>query len=326
MLEVYDRLIADCQTINQLNVRHLSLELTLTPAEVMQLNDGLVLDMRYWCSSIGNRHIRTDLVQIVTAAWVVKLREFHELSGKAAPEPFMREELLKSVTRYTDGRGSAGKRLVVTFCGAAFRPMMAAPTYLQLFDAATVDVVLVRDYHRKGYRLGITDLSGSIEETFAALPRLLDMDGYERVSILGTSGGAVPGVQFGLATGAMAVVAAGPSPPFDPERSLPDGRMPGNVIEQLAGRGGMPRVTLLYGRESMDRPAVDAVAGIVPATVIEVSDANEKVGHNALLPLLQRGGLGDSLVDWLALPVGHSSAPQPAAVAGPSVAGQSPVR
>ena len=308
MLEVYDHLIADCETVNQLNRRHLSLELTLTPAEVVELNRQLVLDEAYWQVDGSNRHVRRDIIRVVTQAWVIKMRQFHDLGGKSRPEPYLREELLRSVTRYSDGRGPAGKWLVVTLCGAAYRPMMSAPTYLQLFDADSTDVVLVRDYYLKGFRQGITDLSDSLDATFALLPRLLDATAYAGVSVVGTSGGAVPALQFAMATGAHAAVAAGPSPPFDPDRRLPDGRLPGQVLQSLAERRPLPRMALLYGRESLDRPAAEAVAELAPVTLFEIAEPGETVGHNALLPLLRRGELGGFLAEHLDLP---RSAPDP---------------
>ena len=301
MLEVYDKIVAECQTLNQLGQRHLSIELTLTPAEMVELQRQLVPN-RYWDLHCSNTHLEREAMRAASTAWLSRLRVLHDCSGKSRPEPFLREELLRSVTRYSDGKGRAGKWLVITFCGAAYRAMMSSATYLQLFDAATTDVVMVRDYYRKGFRRGVTELSNSIEETFARLPVMLDASSYAGVSIVGTSGGAVASLQYAMATGAHAAVAAGPSPPYDPARRLRDGRLPAQVLQSLAERRPLPRMALLYGRESLDRPAAEAVAAIVPVTLFEITAPDQKVGHNALWPLLLQGRLGDFLAEHLDLP------------------------
>lgn len=302
MLEVYDRLIADCETLNQLSQRHIWLELTMTPSEVDELYRQLVLEEFYWQGQPSNHHLGRDTIRAAVQDWLVRMRGFLDTCGKPRPEPFLREELLRSITRYSDQQGRDGKWLVITLCGAVFRPMMAAATYLQLFDATTTDVVLVRDYHRKGFRRGVTGLSESSEATFELLPKLLHASEYAGVSVVGTSGGAVAALQYAIATGANAVVAAGPSPPFDPERRLPDGRLPGEVLQTLAAQRTPPPIALLYGRESMDRAAAEAIAELVPVTLFEIADPDETVGHNAFLPLLRRGELGGFLSERLGLP------------------------
>ena len=47
ILPVYDQLVARCETLNQLTQLYISLELTLTPTEVVELQEQLGSDT-YW--------------------------------------------------------------------------------------------------------------------------------------------------------------------------------------------------------------------------------------------------------------------------------------
>lgn len=304
MLETYDRLVAGCETINRLNARHIALFSSLTPQEVVELHAGLVADESYWQRpQISNPFLDRAKFREVAQRWAQDLFDYHNLSGKPAVEPYYREEMLPSITRYSDASGPAGKSLVICLCGNGHIPMMPTPSFLQAFSARTIDVAIVRDFQRQGYRFGIAGVGDTLEESWERLPKLLDVGAYDSFSFVGISGGGLPSVFFSLASGAQAVMAVGSNLPTDPRWNRSDGATGEDLLRDLVARGTRPtRVSLVFGQHSADRPAAEAIAAILPATLCETSHPDIAVGHSALFPLLQQGRLTEFMYEQLGLP------------------------
>lgn len=303
MLKVYDRLSALCGSINQLNRLHVSLESSMTAIEVLELDRELVRNDDYWTScDRANQVLDLDQFRATTRTWVTKLVGFHEMSGKPEPEAFHREELLPAVSRYRNVEGAEGKWLVICMCGTSPMPMMPTPSLMQALDSQSIDFVLVRDFHRNGYRSGIRDLSSSLDGALVALPRLVDAHDYAGLALIGLSGGGLPALLLALASGANSVISVGGNSPHDPRWIRSDGVTAVDLLRDFAAGGQLPRISLLYGEKSFDRPAAEAMAAILPATLHQITEPDYDVGHNAFFPLLRTGRMSHFLVEQLGLP------------------------
>lgn len=304
MLETYDRLVAKCETINRLNARHIALYSSLTPQEVIELHAGLVADESYWQRpEMSNPFLDRTKFREVTQRWVQDLFDYHNLSAKPAVEPYFREEIHPAITRFSDARGPAGKTLIICLCGNGHIPMMPTPSFLQAFDASKIDVVIVRDFQRQGYRLGIAGIGETIEESWERLPKIVDAAAYDSFSFVGISSGGLPSVFFSLASGARAVMAVGSNLPTDPRWNRRDGVTGEDLLRELIATGTRPaRTILVFGKQSADRPAAEAIASLLPATLCEITHPVFEVGHSALFPLLQQSRLTEFLYEQLDLP------------------------
>lgn len=306
MIDAYDRLSARCATINQLNRLHLLLESSMTPMEVVSLHQSLTLEEDYWGrADRANTALDPHKFREAAQAWTRKLVGFHDMSRKAACEPFLRRELLPAVSLYTTGAPNEERWVVFILCGNAQLPMLPTPSLLQAFDARHVDVVLVREANMNGYRFGIKGLCETLDDIWEALPALVEAHTYAGISCIGLSGGGLPGILLGYAIGARSVISVGGNAPSDRRWLRSDGVTGTDLLREFAARGRHPRITLLYGESSMDRPAAEETASIVPAQLVEISEPDHPVGHNAFFPLVRTGRMSNFVVDVLGLPSGN---------------------
>ncbi len=292
ILEVYTGFVARCPTINQLNSVHIALDATITPLEIAELHAQLVDSSTYWDEARhGNTRVDPQRLRNTSCDWVKGRQLMCNMSLKRRPEPFHREEMLPTITRFSNAEGPHGKWLVVVVCGNTFTPMVPTPAFLQALDARRVDMVLMRDFNRQGFRQGVGGISDDILSSMERLPRILDFAAYDAVSFVGISGGGMPSLIFGIGTGARSVVYVGGNAPTDPRWNASDGTNARDLLLELAEGKAVPQIKLIFGRESKDRPAAEAIAALFPATLVEVTDEQLDVGHNSLHPLLLRGRL-----------------------------------
>lgn len=302
MLGTYDKLTARAATINQLNGLHTLLEVSMTPGEVLDLHKHLTEEDGFWLrDDRSNRTIDVDRFRATARAWTTKLFEFHQMSGKADPKPFHRKEVLPSLTMFFGAGAPEDKVLVFFLCGNPYMPMMPAPSLLQAMDPDRVDVVIVREMDRKGYRTGIQGVCGSLDDMYHALPDLVGARRYAASAYVGLSGGGLPALLLGYANKARAAMSVGGNSPLDSRWVRSDGVTAADLLREVSAHGHHPMVSLLYGRESFDKPAADETAEIIPASLFEISEPIHKVGHNAFFPLLRTGRLSSFLDERLGL-------------------------
>ena len=137
------------------------------------------------------------------------------------------------------------------------------------------------------------DLTSSI----TGLVRLLRIDEYAGLAVMGTSGGGLPAVLAALKLGAGTALSVSGNSPFD-ERWTSDetGAAALDILRQgVHESAGTTRITLLHSAgNAVDAAAAAGLAASIPAsTVITVPGDN----HNALLGLLEGGGLRTFLHD-----------------------------
>jgi hypothetical protein len=307
MIALYARAARACRTVNDLNRLHIALENRITPLELDALRRGADPPAPQWARLVGGAaaRVRRSLDRPGRLAapsrppydWVARL---HALAAKAAapPQPFRRERLHGRIARYSAGGDRSRKTLAVCFAGRAQRLMMPLPVFLQHVDASVVDVAFLRDPAKEGYRAGIGRGTRSLDDLLERLPSRLSFDAYARVVTIGTSGGGLPAVLAAVQLGLPAALAAGPNGPDDPRWQSYRGVGVRRVLEESATARGdrRPAITLVVGAGApKDQAAAQTLARIIPARIIVVDGVRTAAGHNALLPLVERGELASLL-------------------------------
>ena len=172
--------------------------------------------------------------------------------------------------------------------------MMPMPVFLQHFDSSRVDVAFVKDPKRKGFRKGIDGIAPNLDILIDELKNLLKTDEYQRVVTIGTSGGGLPAILTAVKLGLDTGMSVGPDAPI----WLTNGsKMAGELLLSYARQASTePRLFLVYGNDNpKDKAKAEALAAVVSAQLIPVSDPSEPVGHNALYPLVEQGKLTEFL-------------------------------
>jgi hypothetical protein len=311
MIELYKRLSRSCNTFNQLNRALLLLEKRMTPLELFGLRSDLRLCGRASPrvnrlgsfpkepprSLTANSTVPQHAVDRfgVSIAWIDELYRKFCLAGKHSPEPFMRLRLRHAVWTFRSDSDSTQKMLLICFTGNAQRLMMPLPVFLQHLDARTTDVAYLLTEKHAGYRKGIRGITDDLDTSIAALECLLNVRGYDRVAIIGTSGGGLPAILAGLQLGVDAVLSVGPNNPNDSRwTAFTEANGATDLFRRFSARNTRaPVVYLAYGAE-VER---DVTATAVIASCIEVRDiwSVPNAGHCCLYPLVQRGRFGDLL-------------------------------
>jgi hypothetical protein len=176
--------------------------------------------------------------------------------------------------------------------------MMPMPVFLQHIDGRATDVAYLRTEHT-GYWKGIRGIADELEASIAALEGLLNMRDYDRVAIMGTSGGALPAILAGLQLRVDAVLSVGPDNPNDIRwKASMKGKGITTLFRRFASANAkIPEVHLVCGAESVQ----DVAAVAVIASCIQVRDITRvpNAKHDCLYPLLQRGQFRDLLQSTL---------------------------
>ncbi len=300
LIRVYEDLLRQCKSSNWFDHKHYALEGSLTPLDVLYLHRVLVGE-GFW---IGAERLTAQMplpeLMIASRKWIEKLKTFHDFTGKSEPEPFGRHEMFNTLTLFTDGRNPGPKTLIVCFTGNGSRPMMPVSAFMQALDARSVDLAILRDIPFRSFRQGMSGIGDSFAAILEALPKLLKFENYAQVAVIGISAGGMPALLFGLVHAVKAALVVG-IVPNDP--MWHSAERPGLELVKSAYRpANVPKVTLAYGAQSpADIVQSAAVADIVPATLVQVSDPAAAVGHNALFPLLEQGRLRAFLAGALEL-------------------------
>lgn len=291
--KLYQRLIQDCRTINQVNRVHIALENWMTP--------GAVFEMRAACTKPAPRANTVDGVPtldipLLQRDWIHGLYQLLGKSAKRAPEPYLRRPVAGNLALYTLGGDRSGKTLAICFTGAAQRMLMPLPVFLQHIDASCTDVAVVRYARGRGYRNGIVGLGGNLEDSIDRLPGLLHIDKYDRAVSIGTSGGGLPAVMAGLRLGFASAMGIGCNHVRDPRWLEARGEEAGATLcRWVSLRACQTKIFLVYGADyPPDQAAAAGIAQIcTQARMLKIASPDGNVGHAALLPMLIGGRLSD---------------------------------
>jgi len=295
IVDALDRLFGQCQTRNQLNALLIKLEVNITPQELADLWRTLFLSEDYWqsrqtpCAALPVSELR-DVVR----AWLSKFVWLARLRNGEIPQPFICKTLGPNVKFYTDDGDRRSKSLLVGFTGQVHRLLVPVAAFLQAVPAQRADVLILQDPHKDGFRRGIPQLAESFQGLFAALPRIFEFHAYERSCTIGTSGGGLPAVLGGIAMGANIAMSVGGNSPRDPRWNNPQGPSAQAILSK--GPSGATEVISVFGADhEKDRLAARELSQFVRVRMVEISDPRGKVGHNAILPIVQQGQLAEFL-------------------------------
>lgn len=303
MLDVYNRLIGQCRTLNQVNQLHIALGNSMTPGEVVYLKDTVFVPGEHPEPALHpERKFTMEELRDNARDWARRLFRDVASARKVTPEPFLRRDLHKSATLFTDGAPPTDKILLLALPGANHQMMTSVPTFLQNLDAGRVDMVIIRDGTRTRYLAGIEGLADSIEAFGDLLPEWLGFARYRRVAGIGVSAGSLPVLLAGLRAGIDDLLLVGPTGPYDPRwEGRPHDRA-SDVLKKAAADGRERRITVAYGAQcEEDRVYAGEIKSLINVTAVEISDPYQSVGHSALQPLALRGELGSFLVRHLHL-------------------------
>ena len=179
---LYRRRISRCRTENQRNRIHIALENYMTPAEV-----------RYFAAAVAG-----DAAESPGRRWIADLAGAMPVN-RVRPVEFERRTIVKGVTRYTGDAGSTDqKTLIIGLAGRFLRLMSPIPWVLDCLNPALYDVVVLRDFSKLSFALGIPGLGAEIFETLSNLRTHVDPRAYRNAMALGTSGGGVPAVMAAI--------------------------------------------------------------------------------------------------------------------------------
>lgn len=313
MISGYRRAARHCRTANQIHALHIALENRMTPAELMALRTAqgpwfgprmllrralrtLPPAWRRWHDETAPAALRDE--------WLRKLQRFYSLARETRPQPYRRRKLSRHLRLYSAGGARDDKTLVLCFVGAAQRPGLPVPVFLQHLDARRHDVLMVGYPRGKGLRQGLPELAGSFEASIDRLRDMVELGAYRRCVALGTSGGGTPAVLAALRLGLAAALSAGGGSPTDPRWLAALGEEVGELARRYARAASpLPRLVLAYGVDApQDVAAARAFAACVPAELRPVSDGRRPAPHNIFQLLLRRRRLRGFLESALAQP------------------------
>jgi hypothetical protein len=124
-------LAANCRTQNEFNRFSITLENTLTPAEIASIDK---LDLN---SPTKER----------SKFWLDKLRNWQPDLFRS-PQKYEREDLFPGAIFYEDPATPRGRKsLLLAFCGNAERLMIPVSVFLQILDSSLWNVLVVRKIH-----------------------------------------------------------------------------------------------------------------------------------------------------------------------------------
>ena len=288
MLSRYDELIGQCRSINDINRVHIAFGNTITPSEAVLLAEHLFIPSHHAVPALRtDRKFTEDELRRLGRDWIDEQMSDLRLIRKADPEPYLRRDIRKSVSLFTDGGAADRKTLLITLPGSNHRLMMPLPTFLQNLAAETTDVLIVRDGTRTDYTRGLDGLATSVAELGEGIAGLVEFEKYERVVGLGISAGGLPMILVAVQLD-IDVLACGAGSPFD-------GRWDGVAIPPptafaaAVSAGFGRRVVAAFGAQSeKDRTNADEIARLLPVEKVEVAIERLEIEHNILHPMSER--------------------------------------
>lgn len=312
MIQLYLRLTLHCKTINQINRVHIALENWMTPVKWESLYLGLTSLEEYQFLKVNERRVPTSAndVQYAQHDWFFRMSQMYaKAKTSQVAQPFLRRSQRQHVILYTCPGDSKHKTLVVCFTGLAQRMMIPLAPFLQSFNAESTDILMVRYPKGKGFRNGLEGLSDSFEGTIDALQVMLSSKPYARTVAIGVSGGGLPAVLCSLKLAWDAVISLSGNHPNDERWQEALGFSLVDLIKTYQKRLNKKiPIFLAYGWDALpDVAAAEALAAILPSTLIKINPKGKPVGHVSMLPILMSGHLSQFLQNTILKPTVKTS-------------------
>jgi hypothetical protein len=297
-----------CKTINQINRVHIALENWMTPVQWESLYSGLTSLDEYQFLKVNEKRVPTSASDVRYAQhdWFFRMNQMYaNAKPSQVAQPFLRRSQRQHVILYTCPGDSKHKTLVVCFTGLAQRMMIPLAPFLQSFNAESTDILMVRYPKGKGFRNGLEGLSDSFEGTIDALQVMLSSKPYARTVAIGVSGGGLPAVLCSLKLAWDAVISLSGNHPNDERWQEALGFSLVDLIKTYQKRLNKKiPIFLAYGWDALpDVAAAEALAEILPATLIKINPKGKPVGHISMLPILMSGHLTQFLQNTIFKPI-----------------------
>jgi hypothetical protein len=253
-LRLYRRRIGRCRGENQQNRVHIALENYMTPAEV-----------RYFGTALAG-----EAAESASRRWISRLGRWLPVN-KARPVEFERRGLLKGATLYAAGDGHAEqKSLIIGLTGHFHRLMLPMPWLLDCLNPALYDFVVLRDFSRLYYALGIPGLGSDFVSALSGLRSRIDPRSYRNAIALGTSGGGLPALMAAMFLELDKGIAIGPQDLAHVAAKLEAGGLRSDSYAALlASRPRrFPELAVAFGADhTTDAAAAAAIHALVPSTL-----------------------------------------------------------
>jgi hypothetical protein len=272
---LYRRYTKRCRTENQLNRVHIALDNYMTPAEV-----------RHFAAALAAEPANSP-----SRRWIDTLERSMPVK---APRPleFERREHARGVTHYTAGASPAAqKTLIIGFSGIHHRLMMPTAWLLDCLNPQLYDVVVLRDFSRRSFALGLPGLGSDLLGLLSGLRKHCDPRAYRKAVSMGTSAGGVPAVIAAIALGLDRGIAVCPSHYLWYVQHLKAlGLNERAYAEVLASRNRpFPQLVLVTGAEKKDDlAAAAALHAVVPSRLWKLRNCAQ---HGVLKWQIERGTL-----------------------------------
>ena len=102
------------------------------------------------------------------------------------------------------------KTLIVGLTGMMQRLMIPTYIWLKHLDAQQYDLLLVRDRNKRSFIDGVEGCEGSLDAIVTYVKKFAVLNKYQKVIVVGTSGGALPAIYMGLVNEFEKIIAIGP--------------------------------------------------------------------------------------------------------------------
>jgi hypothetical protein len=203
---VFTRILTNCEGTNALNRVIIAIERRSTPQEVRVLvrilrnvtKKSKQTASYQWrrATQPGPQHRQKRSHKLAAAAqeWITKL----EVPKPTQSGSWRREFITQGMGLYRNGTPHKDRPLLIGFSGNAQRLMMPLHTFLNSVQCLGVDVLILWAKEKSKYELGIPSLGEDLASSLSALEQFTQSSEYQKIGVMGVSGGGVPAAIFSL--------------------------------------------------------------------------------------------------------------------------------
>lgn len=277
------KIFDDCHSISDFYKKLIEIENNYTPAEFSEI----------W----ENKESLSEKIKPSISKTISLMQK-----GTDEIRPYQRNTISLNVNLYHT-ESNLKKSLLICFCGVANRLMMPVPVFLQFIPEDQFDVLVIRDPSEHGYVHGIPAFSKDLLETSKLLKEVIDLNRYNDLRCLGTSGGGSAALYFGILMHAKIAISVGGkhrslSDKVNSEEHLISGFEFDNLIGNINHEEITTQLFAVYG-DGSERDKVGAYSlkkYLKNCKLVTVKDIKE---HNVLGILLQRNQLSSFLKSFI---------------------------
>jgi acyl carrier protein len=199
--------------------------------------------------------------------------------------------------------------VILLFCGGSHALGISLSAIHRWLGCLPASLVYLRDFRRSFYLQGLSSLGTNLDETLAALRRIVASLNGERVFCYGVSAGTYPALRYGLGLGAEAVIGLAGIIDLDLtadmavrrtitrlRKELPDAAT--DLRRAYAAARRPPRAHLVYGEANWDdRLHAESLSGLPTVTLDPLPACTV---HNVTAELIRRDQYEPLLRNFLA--------------------------